>query len=195
MHSDYNENDYLWIKELLDYPANLQQRLGHFDDTSQIKLPDDPIDCVIFQDRAKRAIRKIAQNKGHILMVGRPGTGKSMLANMFKEVLDKSIGDYLRPSETIVAYPGKDRNHIRFAYEHPAKMDLIISDLNTAIEIARNCLDQFSLSDQIQSARKSKNRPDPCHLPGSGWRFLFSTGLYCGGTHRYGVHFYVYAGK
>jgi Lon-like ATP-dependent protease len=156
MSSDYNENDYLWIKELLDYPANLEQRLGHFDDTSQIVLPDDPIDCVIFQNRAKRAIRKIAQNKGHILMVGRPGTGKSMLANMFKRVLEKSIGDYLRPSETIVAYPGKDRNHIRFAYEHPAKMDLILADLNTAIETARNSLDQFSLCEEIKSARKVK---------------------------------------
>ena len=62
MHSEYNENDYLWIKELLDYPAILEQRLGTFTDTSQIKIPDDPIDCVIFQDRAKRAIRKIAQN-------------------------------------------------------------------------------------------------------------------------------------
>ena len=156
MPSDYNENDYLWIKELLDYPANLEQRLGHFDDTSQIVLPDDPIDCVIFQNRAKRAIRKIAQNKGHILMVGRPGTGKSMLANMFKRVLDKSIGDYLRPSETIVAYPGKDRNHVRFAYEHPAKMDLILADLNTAIETARNSLDKFSLCEEIQAARKVK---------------------------------------
>jgi Lon-like ATP-dependent protease len=156
MHSDYNENDYLWIKELLDYPANLEQRLGQFKDTSQIKLPDDPIDCVIFQNRAKRAIRKIAQNRGHILMVGRPGTGKSMLANMFKEVLEKSIGDYLRPTETIVAYPGKDRNHIRFAYEHPPKMDLIISEVNAAIETARHTLDQFSLADQIQSARKVK---------------------------------------
>ena len=156
MLSDYNENDYLWIKELLNYPVNLEQRLGHFDDTSQIKLPDDPIDCVIFQNRAKRAIRKIAQNKGHILMVGRPGTGKSMLANMFKKVLEKSIGDYLRPSETIVAYPGKDRNHIRFAYEHPAKMDLIIADLNTAIDTAHNSLDQFSLCQEIKSARKVK---------------------------------------
>ena len=136
MPDDYKENDYLWIKELLDYPVNLGKRLGRFDDTSQIELPDDPIDCVIFQDRAKRAIRKIAQNKGHILMVGRPGTGKSMLANMFKTVLEKSMGDYLRPKETIVAYPGKDRNHIRFAYEHPAKIEKIISDLNTAIETA-----------------------------------------------------------
>ena len=156
MPDDYKENDYLWIKELLDYPVNLEKRLGRFDDTSQIKLPDDPIDCVIFQDRAKRAIRKIAQNKGHILMVGRPGTGKSMLANMFKAVLEKSMGDYLRPKETIVAYPGKDRNHIRFAYEHPAKIEKIISDLNTAIETAQHSLDEFNLSDQIQSTRKVK---------------------------------------
>ena len=62
MDNDYKENDYLWIKELLDYPAKLETNLGRFRDTSQIVLPRDPIECVIFQDRAKRAIRKIAQN-------------------------------------------------------------------------------------------------------------------------------------
>lgn len=156
MPDDYNENDYSWIKELLDYPARLETNLGSFTDTSQITLPQDPIDCVIFQERAKRAIRKIAQNKGHILMVGRPGTGKSMLANMFKEVLQVSIGDYLRPKDAIVAYPGKDRNHIRFAYETPAKIDKILADIRSAIEIARTNLDEFNLNDQIQSARKVK---------------------------------------
>jgi Lon-like ATP-dependent protease len=156
MPNDYKENDYLWIKELLDYPANLEKNLGSFADTSQITLPQDPIDCVIFQERAKRAIRKIAQNKGHILMVGRPGTGKSMLANMFKEVLEKSIGDYLRPKDSILAYPGKDRNHIRFAYENPAKSDRVLSDIRAAIEVARNNLDEFNLTDQIQSTRKVK---------------------------------------
>jgi Lon-like ATP-dependent protease len=156
MPNDYRENDYLWIKELLDYPVTLEKHLGHFDDTSQIKLPQDPIDKVIFQGRAKRAIRKIAQNRGHILMVGRPGTGKSMLANMFKEVLDKSVGDYLRPKEAIVAYPGKDRNHIRLAYESPAKIDKVLADIRGAIEVARTGMDEFSLTDQIQSARKVK---------------------------------------
>jgi Lon-like ATP-dependent protease len=156
MPNDYKENDYRWIKELLDYPANLEKNLGSFADTSQIKIPQDPIDRVIFQERAKRAIRKIAQNKGHILMVGRPGTGKSMLANMFKEVLGKSFGDYLRPKEAIVAYPGKDRNHIRLAYEKPARADKVLSDILAAIEVARNNLDEFNLSDQIQSARKVK---------------------------------------
>jgi len=156
MPSDYKENDYIWIKELLDYPASLETNLGSFTDTSQIKLPQDPIDCVIFQERAKRAIRKIAQNKGHILMVGRPGTGKSMLANMFKEVLDISLGDYLKPKDAILAYPGKDRNHIRFAYENPARTDKILSDILSAIEIARSTLDEFNLTEQIQSARKVK---------------------------------------
>ncbi len=157
MPNDYKENDYLWIKELLDYPLTLEKHLGSFVDTSQIRLPQDPINRVIFQERAKRAIRKIAQNKGHILMVGRPGTGKSMLANMFKEVLEKSIGDYLRPKDAIVAYPGKDRNHIRFAYENPARIDKVLSDVRSAIEVARNSSDKFNLSDQIQAARKVKS--------------------------------------
>lgn len=152
--NDYKDQDYLWIKELLDYPANLENRLGSFSDTSQIQLPADPIDGVIFQQRAKSAIRKIAQNRGHILMVGRPGTGKSMLANMFGEVLEKSLGDYLRPKHAIVGYPGKDRNHIRFAYENPTKIDKVLADIESAIEVAGTSLDEFSLADQIQSAKK-----------------------------------------
>lgn len=156
MTSDYRDSDYQWIKELLDYPLTLAERLDFFDDTSQIEVPEDPIDRVIFQDKAKRAIRKIAQNRGHILMVGRPGTGKSMLANMFKEVLEKSLGDYLRPQEAIVAFPGKDKNHIRIAYEQPEKIEQLLDDFNKAIDAARDSVDEFSLSDQIQSARKAK---------------------------------------
>jgi Lon-like ATP-dependent protease len=156
MSSDYKDNDYGWIKELLDYPHTLEERLNFFKDTSQIAVPEDPIDRVIFQDKAKRAIRKIAQNKGHILMVGRPGTGKSMLANMFKEVLEKSLGDYLRPQEAIIAFPGKDKNHVRIAYADPEKMEQVLDNIYKDIESARDSVDEFSLSDQIQSARKAK---------------------------------------
>jgi len=156
MTSDYKKNDYEWIKELLDYPRTLEERLNFFEDTSEIAIPDDPIDRVIFQDKAKRAIRKIAQNRGHILMVGRPGTGKSMLANMFKEVLEQSLGDYLRPQEAIVAYPGKDKNHVRIAYEYPEKIEHLLDMLLKGIDLARDSVDEFSLADQIQSSRKAK---------------------------------------
>jgi Lon-like ATP-dependent protease len=156
MTSDYNKNDYNWIKELLNYPQTLEERLNFFEDTAQIALPEDPIDRVIFQDKAKRAIRKIAQNRGHILMVGRPGTGKSMLANMFKEVLEKSLGDYLRPREAIIGYPGKDKNHVRIAYEDPEVIDPLFESLLKGIDAARDSVDEFSLGDQIQSARKAK---------------------------------------
>ncbi len=156
MNTDYNEKDYDWVKELMCYPQTLEKHLGFFNDTSQISVPADPIERVIFQDRAKTAIRKIAQNKGHILMVGKPGTGKSMLANMFNDVLERSLGDYLRPKDAIVAYPGKDKNHILFAYENPEAMDHLITRLDSEIETAKICMDEFSLSDQIRSTRRLK---------------------------------------
>ena len=154
MKSDYNENDYTWIKELMVYPPTVAKQIDFFEDTSQITIPEDPIERVIFQERAKEAIRKIAQNRGHILMVGRPGTGKSLLANMFNTVLEKSLGDYLKPKHTIVAYPGKDQNHIRFAYEKPDVIENRINTINEAIERAKDGIDEFSLSDQIASVKK-----------------------------------------
>ena len=157
MPTDYRETDYDWIRELLDYPRILEERLAFFDDTSQIRIPQDPIERVIFQERAKMAIRKVAQNRGHMLMVGRPGTGKSMLADMFREVLDRSIGDYLRPQEAIVAFPGKDKNHIRVAYENPEKVESVLQDINQALDTAQNTGEEFSLEDQIGSIRKVKH--------------------------------------
>jgi len=156
MTSDYKENDYAWITELMHYPQTLEQHLSFFKDTSKISVPKDPIEQVIFQDKAKGAIRKIAQNKGHILMVGRPGTGKSMLANMFNEVIDKSLGDYLRPKQSIVAYPGKDKNNIRIAYEYSEKIDDRIAEIINRIVSVEESIDDFSLSDQIDAARKVK---------------------------------------
>jgi len=157
MSNDYPPNDYQWIRELMNYPQILAERLDFFETTAQITIPEDPIEKVIFQDRAKQAIRKVAQNKGHLLMVGKPGTGKSMLANMFQLVLDKSLGDYLRPRNAIVAYPGKDRNHIRIAYENPNKMDTLLASMNREMEAAENRSDNFSLSDQIRSVRRLRS--------------------------------------
>jgi Lon-like ATP-dependent protease len=80
-----------------------------------------------------------------------------MLANMFNEVLDQSMGDYLRPKNAIIAYPGKDKNHIRIAYEAPDKTEEALARLNQEIESAKANVDEFSLSDQIRSVRRLRN--------------------------------------
>ncbi|MBI9077411.1 MAG: ATP-binding protein [Desulfatibacillum sp.] len=157
MRSDYKPEDYVRIEQLLQYPETLQERLSCIEDTSDVAIPKDPIEKVIFQDRAKASIRKIAQNRGHILMVGRPGTGKSLLANMFQEVLDRSLGEYLRPKNAIAAYPGKDKNHVRFAYENPEKLEQRVVNVLRSIEDAGASMDEFSLAEEIKSVRKIRN--------------------------------------
>ena len=157
MSNQYNKNDYAWIKELLLYPEILENRLDFFKTTADIRIPDDPIERVVLQDRAKTAIRKVAQNRGHILMVGKPGTGKSMLSNMFQDILTDSIGDYLRPEKSIIAFPGKDNNHIRIAYEDPENADKIIQNIHKEIESAKNNVKKFSLYEQIKSVSRAKN--------------------------------------
>jgi ATP-dependent Lon protease len=152
----YTRKDHDWIRELLQYPATLAANLEFFATTAEIALPSDPIERVVFQDRAKAAIRKIAQNRGHILMVGRPGTGKSLLANMFKEVLDRSMGEYLRPTQVIVAYPGKDRHHIRIAYESPEAVDRTLTRLLEDIHTAAENVGEFDLAEPIGAVRRAK---------------------------------------
>ncbi len=156
MTSVYEAKDHEWIKELTQYPKVLSEQLSYFKDTSEIPIPEDPIEQVIFQDRAKAAIRQIAHNRGHILMVGMPGTGKSMLANMFNEIVDRSMGEYLRPKDSIVAYPGKDKNYIRIAYEKPDVIDDEITKINEAIHSAQDNVEAFSLADLIHSTRRVK---------------------------------------
>lgn len=153
MKSAFSEHDYVWVQELMRYPERLTQRVGAIIDTSQVRLPEDPVERVVFQERAKMAIRKVAQEKGHILMVGRPGTGKSMLASMFQRILDQSLGDYLRPKDSVLAFPGKDGNHIRLGYESPEVAERVIQALAAAIDDAAAGR-HFSLRELIRPLRR-----------------------------------------
>ena len=55
--------------------------------TEEIEVPDDLIDQVIGQDHAVDIVRKAAKQKRHVMMIGTPGTGKSMLAKAMAEML------------------------------------------------------------------------------------------------------------
>lgn len=55
--------------------------------TADIKIPDRLVDQVIGQDEAVVVIKKAADQKRHVMLIGEPGTGKSMLARSMTEFL------------------------------------------------------------------------------------------------------------
>lgn len=73
--------------------------------TEDIEVPKRLLDQVIGQDHAVTVVRKAAEQKRHVMMVGDPGTGKSMLARAMTEFLPKE------ELEDVIAYPNvEDQN-------------------------------------------------------------------------------------
>ncbi len=58
-----------------------------YKNTSEIQVPKQLIDQVIGQDSAVELIKKAAKQKRHIMLIGAPGTGKSMIASALAEIL------------------------------------------------------------------------------------------------------------
>jgi len=73
-----------------------------FETTADVKIPPQLVDQVIGQEEAVTVIRKAAEQKRHVILIGDPGTGKSMLA--------RSMVDFLPKGELqdVVAYNNAD---------------------------------------------------------------------------------------
>ena len=81
-----------------------------FSTTKDIPVPDLLLDQVIGQDKAVDIVRKAAEQKRHVMLIGDPGTGKSMVARAMTAFLPKE------ELEDIIAYPNTDDSntpHIR----------------------------------------------------------------------------------
>jgi len=90
-------------KEIANLPdAETWIEAQDFTTTADIKIPDKLADQVIGQEAAVEVVKKAAEQKRHVMLIGEPGTGKSMLA--------KSMTEYLPKSELqdVVAYHNPD---------------------------------------------------------------------------------------
>jgi len=73
--------------------------------SSDIDVPPNLIDQVIGQEHAVEVIRKAAVQRRHVMMIGTPGTGKSMLAKAMAELLPKE------DLQDILVYPNPEDNN------------------------------------------------------------------------------------
>lgn len=62
---------------------------GSFKSTAEIKVPKDPLDRIIGQEGAVRFARLVPTQRRHLLLVGPPGTGKSLIAQAISSLLPK----------------------------------------------------------------------------------------------------------
>ncbi|MFP4632593.1 MAG: ATP-binding protein, partial [Halobacteriales archaeon] len=73
--------------------------------TEEIDVPGSLIDQVIGQEHAVDIVRKAARQKRHVMMIGSPGTGKSMLAKAMAEMLPRE-----KLEDTLVYHNPDDGN-------------------------------------------------------------------------------------
>lgn len=70
--------------------------------TASVEVPSKTIDQVIGQDRTVEIVKKAANQRRHILLIGEPGTGKSLLGRGMAELMPKE------QLEDIVVFPNEN---------------------------------------------------------------------------------------
>jgi len=74
----------------------------NFETTVDVPIPENLVDQVIGQEAGSVVIRKAAEQRRHMLMIGDPGTGKSMLARSMTNLLPRDA------LEDVLVYPNED---------------------------------------------------------------------------------------
>lgn len=90
-----------------------------FDNTSQIDIPTNLLDQVIGQDEAVRLAKVAAKQRRHLLLVGPPGTGKSMVARAISKLIERPktelsvLHNPTKPERPFMEVRTKEQVHIQ----------------------------------------------------------------------------------
>lgn len=74
-------------ENICDVPVDEWIEKQKFNSTDEIEIPSKMADQVIGQEEAVYVIKKAAEQRRHVMLIGEPGTGKSMLAHSMVEFL------------------------------------------------------------------------------------------------------------
>ena len=103
-----------------------------FTSTEEIEIPQLMADRVIGQEEAVEVMKKAAYQKRHVMLIGEPGTGKSMLANSMVEYLPKE------DLQDIVAYHNpEDFNEPRIRTFPAGKGKAVVAEQKAAAAATR----------------------------------------------------------
>ena len=86
----------------------------NFKSTAEIKVPEKLIDQIIGQEKATSLIKKVANQRRHLLLIGPPGVGKSMVGQALAELLPKS------KLVDVLAYPNIQDDNVPLIRTTPA---------------------------------------------------------------------------
>ena len=136
--SDEEEMVTIWSTDLneapilVDTPVDEWVRTINFESTSEVPVPERLVDQVIGQDAGSIVIRKAAEQRRHMMMIGDPGTGKSMLARSITELLP------MDKLEDVLCYPNEDdENEPRVRTVPAGRGDRIVKAQKEAIRIQK----------------------------------------------------------
>lgn len=94
-----------YVAPILEEQSSAVEQRSGYATTAEVPVPEKIIDQVVGQDEAVTIIRLAASQKRSVLLIGEPGTGKSMLGQAMAELLHGS-----RLTDVVVEAGVKERN-------------------------------------------------------------------------------------